>query len=185
MLAAPFALAGCTAATPVASPSPTPTATTIALDECLVGDWTADAGFAGDFMEHVILEQMPAVENGPTAARAEGTVSLSFASDHTFRYSPDIVFEIDYPLAGTQTGDLTGEASGTWQTIDDNLVSTVEQTDILLRKSLGGDPVPFNGVDGWENVPIAVSEMTCDGDHLDAAFNLINTSFTMELTRQG
>ena len=94
------------------------------------------------------------------------------------------MFEIDYPLAGTQTG-ARREASGTWQTLDDNLVSTVDQTDVLLRLSLGGDPEPFNGVNGWENIPIAVSELSCDGDDLEAVFNLINTSFPMELTRAG
>lgn len=182
--AAAFGLAACTATPPAAAPTPTPSTTPVALDTCLVGDWTADAGFAGDFMEHLILEQMPGVENAPTAARADGTVSLSFAADGTFRYSPDIVFEIDHPVAGTQTGDLAGTATGTWQTLDDNLVSTVDQTDVLLRMSLGGDPEPFNGVNGWESIPIAVSEMTCDGDHLDAVFNLVNTSFPMELTRE-
>ena len=94
------------------------------------------------------------------------------------------MFEIDHPVAGTQTGDLTGTASGTWQTLDGNLVSTVDETDVLLRMPRG-EPEPFNGVDRLENIPIAVSEMTCDGDRLSAVFNLVNTSFPMELTREG
>ena len=104
-------------------------------------------------MEQVILEQTP-VRNPPTAAPGGGR-HLARLSPPTARstYSPDITFEIDNPVAGTQTGDLTGTASGTWSTVDGILLSNVDETDVLLRLSLGGEPEPFNGVLGWENIP--------------------------------
>ena len=55
-------------------------------------------------MEHVILDQLGQIPNGPTAARADGTISLLFWDDGTFIYKPSLRFEIDYPLAGTQHG---------------------------------------------------------------------------------
>lgn len=181
-LTAPLLVVACTATPPQPSPEPTTADSGEDLDTCLVGDWTADASFVGDFMEQVILEQRQS--GPPTAARAEGDITLAYSADGTFTYSPDITFEIDNAVGGTQTGDLTGTASGTWNTVDGILLSNVDETDVLLRLSTGGEPEPFNGVLGWENIPTAVSEMTCEGDQLKAVFNLINTSFPMELTRE-
>jgi hypothetical protein len=182
MLAAPFALTACT--TP---PEPSPTMVTpepvdLDLDTCLIGEWTADAGLPGDFMEHVVLDQLGGIPNGPTAVRADGTISLLFWDDGTFIYKPSLKFELDFPLAGTRTGDLTGSLTGTWQTIDDILISTIEDNSLSALLSIAGQE-PTSGAYGWDSSPVAVSEMTCAGDRLDASFNLNDTSYPMRLTR--
>jgi hypothetical protein len=184
VITATFVMAACTSAPLTTRPTPTANSAAADLDTCVVGDWTADPGLPGQFMEQLVLEHYAGFENGPTAARADGTISLSLHADGTFLYSPDIAFEIDHPIPGTQDGDVIGTATGTWQTIDGILVSNVEETDVVLRLFYGGEPEPSNGALGWEGVPIAVSEVTCEGDHLDAVFNLIDTSFPMELTRE-
>ncbi|MEO5920765.1 MAG: hypothetical protein ABIQ01_06440 [Pseudolysinimonas sp.] len=181
-LAGPLLLVACTATTPVPTPEPT-SAAPADLNACLVGDWTADADLPGEFMEHLVLDQLSQVPNGPTAVRADGTISLAFEEDGTFEYAPNITFEIDYPLAGTEPGDLSGSTTGTWRTVDDLLVSTVVQTDVMLRLGMGGEPEPFNGIRGWENLPIGASTVSCDGDRLAVEFLLGDTALPMEFGR--
>ena len=53
----------------------------------------------------------------------------------------------------------------------------------MLRIGLGGEPEPFNGVFGWENLPIGASTVTCGGDRLGVDFLLGDTSIPMEFAR--
>ena len=169
-LALPLTLVACTAA-PV-EPTPEPT-TAAPADDCLIGPWTTAPGELQAFMDDLASER-------DSTVRVDGSMSVTFAADHSFSHRPDVGFTLQQPEGPPQPGSITGAAGGTWSTVDQTLLADVDTDSLDMTIELG-DQIIGTDLFGWAELPITTSHYICGEGELTLTFNLGVASRPMKL----
>ena len=148
-----------TSSPPTTSPSTSTDTGPASSGSCLVGSWVITESEMNGFYD--------AVEAGIPGPGVdftiEGDVLLTFTED-TYVYNGDFVLTLQ--VAGSDgVGESTGSVSGTYETVDGILITTVTDSSLDLTMTINGVTVSGDDmVNGAINAnPLSEAPFDCDG----------------------